>query len=63
MTAWYPGLTCPLPLTVAASGGLRLVLDDGALTKLTTDYQHMVDDGLLLYDAKPLDDLIILFIK
>lgn len=32
----------------AVSGGLCLVPDDGALAKLATDYQHMVDDGLFL---------------
>lgn len=37
----------------AVAGGLQLVPNDGALAKLATDYQHMVDDGLLLDDAEP----------
>jgi|SRR3569623_1149656 len=37
----------------AVAGGLQLVPDDGALTKLAADYQHMVDDGLFLDDAEP----------
>jgi len=28
------------------------------LTKLAADYQHMVDDGLLLDDAEPFDALL-----
>jgi hypothetical protein len=42
----------------AVTGGLQLVPDDGALSKLATDYQHMVDDGLFLDDAEPFDALL-----
>ena len=42
----------------AVAGGLQLVPDDGALTKLATDYQHMVDDGLFLDDAEPFEILM-----
>ena len=43
---------------LAVSGGLQLVPDDGVLAKLATDYQHMVDDGLLLDDAEPFESLL-----
>ncbi|OGQ52283.1 MAG: hypothetical protein A3J24_08005 [Deltaproteobacteria bacterium RIFCSPLOWO2_02_FULL_53_8] len=42
----------------AVSGGLQLVLDDGALTTLASDYQHMIDDGLFLDDAEPFEALL-----
>lgn len=42
----------------AVSGRLRLVPDDGALAKLATDYQHMVDDGLLLDEVESFDALL-----
>jgi hypothetical protein len=42
----------------AVAGGLQLVPDDSALTKLAADYQHMVDDGLFLDDAEPFDALL-----
>jgi hypothetical protein len=42
----------------AVAGGLQLVPDHGALGKLATDYQHMVDDGLFLDDAEPFDALL-----
>ena len=42
----------------AVSGGLQLVPDDGALAKLATDYQHMVDDGLFLDDVETLETLL-----
>ncbi|MGO8858545.1 MAG: nucleotidyl transferase AbiEii/AbiGii toxin family protein [Steroidobacteraceae bacterium] len=42
----------------AVAGALQLVPDDGALAKLATDYQHMVDDGLFLDDAEPFDALL-----
>ena len=42
----------------AVAGGLQLVPDDSALAKLATDYQHMVDDGLLLDDAESFDALL-----
>jgi len=42
----------------AVARSLQLVPDDGALTKLATDDQHMVDDGLCLDDAEPFKDLM-----
>jgi hypothetical protein len=42
----------------AVSGGLQLVPDDNALAKLAADYQHMVDDGLLLDDAESFEALL-----
>ena len=42
----------------AVTGGLRLVPEGGALAKLASDYQHMIDDGLLLDDAEPFDALL-----
>ncbi len=42
----------------AVHGNLRLVPIEDALTKLATDYQHMVDDGLFLDDVEPFDALI-----
>jgi hypothetical protein len=42
----------------SVSGGLRLVPDADALAKLTTDYQHMVDDGLFLDDVEPFPALM-----
>lgn len=43
---------------VAVTGKLQLVPDDSALTKLRTDYQHMIDDGLFLDDAEPFEALL-----
>lgn len=43
---------------LAVFGGLQLVPDDGALAKLATDYQHMIDDGLFLDDAEPFESLL-----
>lgn len=42
----------------AVSGGLQLVPDEGALARLATDYQHMVEDGLFLDDAEPFEALM-----
>ena len=42
----------------AVSGGLQLVPDDAALAMLSSDYQHMVDDGLFLDDAEPFEALL-----
>ena len=42
----------------AVTGKLRLVPNKSALTNLATDYQHMVDDGLLMDDAEPFDVLM-----
>ena len=42
----------------AVSGGLQLVPNDGALAKLATDYQHMVDDGLFLDDVEAFEALL-----
>ena len=42
----------------AVTGGLQLVPDDDALTKLAADYQQMVDDGLFLDDADSFETLL-----
>lgn len=42
----------------AVSGGLRLVPDVGALAKLGTDYQHMVNDGLFFDEVESFDALL-----
>jgi len=42
----------------AVAGTLQLVPDAGALTKLATDYQQIVDDGLFLDDAEPFEALM-----
>ena len=42
----------------AVSGGLRLVPGDKALTHLSLDYARMLDDGLLLDDAEPFEQLL-----
>jgi hypothetical protein len=42
----------------AVNGGLRLVPEAQAKEALRTDYQRMVDDGLLMEDAEPFDHLI-----
>ena len=43
----------------AVSGGLSLVPGDGALAKLATDYQLMVDDGLFLDEVESFDALLL----
>lgn len=48
----------PIDYGVAVSGGLRLVPDDKALSALASDYQHMIDDGLLLDDGEPFEILL-----
>jgi len=48
----------PIDYHAAVSGGLRLVPDDGALAKLASDYQHMVDDGLFLDEVESFESLI-----
>ena len=48
----------PIDYHAAVSGGLRLVPENGALAKLATDYQHMVDDGLFLDEVESFDTLI-----
>ena len=48
----------PINYHAAVSGGLRLVPDDGALARLATDYQHMVDDGLFLDEVESFDALL-----
>lgn len=48
----------PIDYHAAVSGGLRLVPDDGALARLATDYQHMVDDGLFLDEVESFDALL-----
>lgn len=42
----------------AIFGELRLVPDGNALTKLATDYQHMVDDGLFFNEVESFDVLL-----
>ena len=42
----------------AVAGGLSLIPDDGALAKLATDYQHMIDDGLFLDEVEPFEVLM-----
>jgi hypothetical protein len=48
----------PIDYYAAVSGGLRLVPDDGALARLATDYQHMIDDGLFLDEVESFDALL-----
>lgn len=43
---------------VAVNGSLRLVPTGGALATLAKDYGQMIDDGLLLEEAEPFDELI-----
>ncbi|MDT9599865.1 nucleotidyl transferase AbiEii/AbiGii toxin family protein [Sphingosinicella rhizophila] len=42
----------------AVSGGLRLVPDGASRDALAEDYAKMVEDGLLLDEAEPFDDLM-----
>lgn len=42
----------------AVSGGLRLVPGAKALASLSLDYARMIEDGLLLDDAEPFENLI-----
>lgn len=42
----------------AVSGALHLIPEDGALTALAADYQHMVDDRLFLDDVEPFEALL-----
>ena len=42
----------------AISGDLHLVPDGNALEALAEDYARMLDDGLLLDDAEPFEDLV-----
>jgi hypothetical protein len=42
----------------AVQGGLCLVPEGQAREVLQTDYQRMVEDGLLMEDAEPFDHLI-----
>ena len=42
----------------AITGGLRLVPEEDALSKLAVDYQHMVDDGLFLDEVESFDGLL-----
>lgn len=42
----------------ATSGGLRLVPSETALAGLSLDYARMLDDGLLLGDAEPFENLL-----
>ena len=42
----------------AVSGALRLVPTDDALESLSYDYRRMVDDGLLIEEAEPFQELL-----
>ena len=42
----------------AVNGGLRLVPVGGGLNALAEDYARMIEDGLLLEDAEPFDELM-----
>lgn len=44
--------------TAAVSGGLHLVPDGVAFKALQDDYARMVEDGLLLDDAEPFEELM-----
>lgn len=48
----------PINYMDAVNGHLRLVPDSPTRELLATDYQRMVDDGLLLYDAETFDTLM-----
>jgi hypothetical protein len=48
----------PIDYRIAVQGGLQLVPVDAARAALADDYQRMVEDGLLLDDAEPFDDLL-----
>ncbi len=48
----------PLDYRAAVTGALTLVPTGGAREALAEDYQRMVEDGLLLDDAEPFDDLL-----
>jgi hypothetical protein len=42
----------------AVSGALRLVPTDEALESLSDDYRRMIDDGLLVEEAEPFQELL-----
>jgi hypothetical protein len=42
----------------AVSGALRLVPTDEALESLSDDYRRMVDDGLLVEEPEPFQELL-----
>jgi hypothetical protein len=48
----------PIDYAAAISGDLQLVPDAEALKALEADYEKMAEDGILLDDAEPFDDLI-----
>lgn len=48
----------PIDYQAAVSGALTLVPDGKARTTLAEDYQRMVEDGLLMDDAEPFDELL-----
>lgn len=48
----------PIDYMIAVSGGLHLVPAGDALKALAEDYARMVEDGLLLDDAEPLEALM-----
>jgi hypothetical protein len=42
----------------AVAGKLQLIPEGDALSRLASDYQHMIDDGLFLDDAEPFEALL-----
>ncbi len=42
----------------AVNGGLQLVLTGRGASALAEDYARMIDDGFLLEDAEPFDELV-----
>lgn len=48
----------PIDYGLAVSGSLQLVPGDKALAALASDYQHMIDDGLLLEEGEPFEILM-----
>jgi len=48
----------PIDYGLAVSGGLQLVPGDKALAALASDYQRMMEDGLLLDEGEPFDILL-----
>lgn len=48
----------PIDYAAAVNGGLELVPSGDALQALADDYARMVEDGLLLGDAEPFDELL-----
>lgn len=49
----------PIDYAAAVNGGLHLVPGDNASKALESDYQHMVEGGLLLEDSEPFEALLV----